>query len=221
MNSHVTPTTRFRLLAGTAGLAALAGLVAACGGNPTSAPPTGSTSTTPPASRASTAPTSPAPRASSSATPSSPAQAAVAGCLSSNLQAKLGQAQGAAGTFYQVVVFTNTSNAACTLYGYPGVSFVTGVGGRVIGAPATRNTAIDGVLVTLQPGAQASSLVGVEDVGALPPAKCQVAKADWMQVYAPGDTGALYLQYSAQVCTNASQTFMRVGAVRAGTGAGV
>jgi hypothetical protein len=201
------------------GAAGVAGLVAACGTSSGSGP-AGSTGTTAPTSQGSSAPTSPAPGGSSSPTPSSSAQAGVATCVSSDLQAKLGQAQGAAGTFYQVVVFTNTSNSACTLYGYPGVSFVTGVGGHIIGAPATRNSAIDGVLVTLQPGAQASTLVGVEDVGALPPSKCQVGKADWLQIYAPGDTGALYVQYSAQVCTNASQTFMRVGAVRAGTGGG-
>jgi hypothetical protein len=217
MNSRVTPTMRIGLLIGAAGLA---GLVAACGNSPSSGSPSGTTSTTAPASGGSTAPSSPAPSSSSSPAPSSPAQTSVATCVSSGLQAKLGQAQGAAGTFYQVVVFTNTSSAACTLYGYPGVSFVTGVGGHIIGAPATRNTALGDVLVTLQPGAQASTLVGVEDVGALPPSKCHVGKADWLQVYAPGDTGALYVQYSAQVCTNASQTFMRVGAVRSGADGG-
>ncbi len=217
MNSRVTPTKRIGMLVGAAGLA---GLVAACGSSPSSAP-TGSTGTTAPTSQGSTAPTSPAPSASSSPTPSSSAQAGPAGCVPSDLQAKLGQAQGAAGTFYQVVVFTNTSNAACTLYGYPGVSFVTGMGGHIIGAPATRNSAIGDVLVTLQPGGQASTLVGVVDVGALPPSKCDVGKADWLQIYPPGDTGALYVQYSAQVCTNASETFMRVGAVRAGTDGGV
>lgn len=221
MNSRVTPARRIGLVAGAAGLAGLTVLVAACGGSPSSSPPAGNASTSAPTSSGSTAPTSPAPSASSSPTSSSPAQTEAANCLSSDLQAKLGQAQGAAGTYYQVVVFTNTTNAACTLYGYPGVSFVTGVGGHVIGAPATRNTAIGDVLVTLQPGAEASTLVGVEDVGALPPSKCNAGKADWLQIYPPGDTGALYVQYSAQVCTNASQTFIRDGAVHAGTNGGV
>ncbi len=219
MNSHLTPTRRIGMAAGAAGLAGLAGLVAACGNSPAAAPPPAASTTTPSTGH-STPPSSPAPSASSSPSSSSPAQTAAAACVSSDLQAKLGQAQGAAGTFYQIVVFTNVSNAACTLYGYPGVSFVTGVGGHVIGAPATRNPAIGDVLVTLQPGAEASTLVGVEDVGALPPSKCDVGKADWLQIYPPGDTGALYVQYSAQVCTNASQTFMRDGAVHAGTNGG-
>jgi hypothetical protein len=215
MNSRETPPRRIGLVAAAAGLAGLTVLAAACASSPSSSPPAGNPSTTAPASSGSTAPS-----ASSSPTSSSPAQAEAANCLSSDLQAKLGQAQGAAGTYYQVVVFTNTSNAACTLYGYPGVSFVTGVGGHVIGAPAQRNTAIGDVLVTLQPGAEASTLVGVEDVGALPPSKCNVGKADWLQIYPPGDTGALYVQYSAQVCTNASQIFIRDGAVHAGTNGG-
>jgi hypothetical protein len=215
MNSRETPTRRIGLVAGAAGLAGLTVLAAACASSPSSSPPAGNPSTSAPASSGSTAPS-----ASSSPTSSSPAQAEAANCLSSDLQAKLGQAQGAAGTYYQVVIFTNTSNAACTLYGYPGVSFVTGVGGHVIGAPAQRNTAIGDVLVTLQPGAEASTLIGVEDVGALPPSKCNVGKADWLQIYPPGDTGALYVQYSAQVCTNASQIFIRDGAVHAGTNGG-
>jgi hypothetical protein len=206
MNSLAPPMRRLGALAGAAGLA---GLIAACGSTPAAISP-------PPSSPASATPQSSP--AASPATPSAPA--GTAACASSDLQAKLGEAQGAAGTFYQVVVLTNTSSSACSLYGYPGVSFVTGVGGKVIGAPATRNTGIRDVLVTVQPGSQASTLVGVEDVTALPASKCQEGKADWLQIYPPGDTGALYVQYKAEVCTNANQTFMTDGAIRAGSRGG-
>jgi Domain of unknown function (DUF4232) len=211
MNSRATPVRRLGFLAGAAGLA---GLITACGSNPAAiSPPPSSPATTPAAGG-----TSPAAPSASATTPSS--SAGTAACVTSDLQARLGEAQGAAGTFYQVVVLTNTSSSACSLYGYPGVSFVTGVGGKVIGAPATRNTGIRDALVTLRPGGEASTLVGVEDVTALPAGKCHTGKADWLQIYPPGDTGALYVQYKAEVCTNASQKFMTDGAVRAGTRGG-
>ena len=213
MNSLVTATVRVGVLAAAAGAASL---IAACGsGSPsasTAGPPAGSSPAATPASGGTSSSAQP------SAAPSSSAPAGPAGCLSSDLQAKLGVSQGAAGTFYQVVVLTNTSNAPCTLFGYPGVSFVTGVGGKVVGAPASRNPAIGDQLVTLPAGGEAHTMVGVEDVGALPPSKCHVGKASWLQIYAPGDTGKLYVQYSSQVCTNASEKFMTVSAVRAGAG---
>lgn len=34
----------------------------------------------------------------------------------------------AAGSLYYPVNFTNTSDAPCTLYGYPGMSFITAAG---------------------------------------------------------------------------------------------
>jgi hypothetical protein len=220
MNSPAILTRRTGGLAAATALAALAVVLTACGHSPAAATPPPAASTPAPGSGASSVPTTPATAGGSAAAASPGAQAGPGACVSSDLQAKLGESQGAAGTIYQVVIFTNTSNSACTLYGYPGVSFVTGMGGSVIGAPATRNSAVKDVLVTLQPGGAASTLVGVEDVGALPPSKCHVGKADWLQVYPPGDTGALYVQYSSQVCTNSSQTFMADGAVHAGTSGG-
>jgi Protein of unknown function (DUF4232) len=192
--------------------AATTGLLAACGSTSPVAAPTKTITETAPAAGAGSAAATP-----SSASTSAAAHAGPARCLSSDLQAKLGVSQGTAGTIYQVVVFTNTSSAACSLYGYPGVSFVTGVGGSVIGAPATRNPVQRDELVTLQPGAQANAAVGVVDVGALPQPACKPGKADWLQVYAPGDTGALYLQYSSQVCTGKAK-FLTVTSVRPGAG---
>jgi hypothetical protein len=216
MTSRATLTGRTWKLAAAAGLAGMTAVLTACGGSTAaSVPPVTSAPSTPaPGSGSSSAPASGTPSASVTA------QAGASVCLSSDLQARLGQSQGAAGTIYQVVEFTNTSNTTCTLYGYPGVSFVTGIGGKVIGAPATRNTAIGAVPVTLRPGGDASTLVGVEDVTALPASKCHTGKANWLQLYAPGDTGALYVQYSSEICTNSGQTFMTDGAVHPGSKGG-
>jgi len=147
----------------------------------------------------------------------SPTPAGPATCLSSDLQASLGQSQGAAGTIYQLLVLTNTSSSDCTLYGYPGVSFVTGQGGSVVGSPAARNSLIPDTLVTLQPGTTASALLGVVDTGALPTSKCVPGTADWLQIYPPGDTGSLFVQLSSSVCTKVGEIYMHVTAVHAGS----
>ena len=210
----MTLARRTAILAAAAGGAAL---LTACGtaSNPGAAPTKTVTATaSAPASHSAAATQSPTATAGSGAT------AAAAGpspCVSSDLQASLGQSGAAAGTFYQLLVLTNTSGSACTLYGYPGVSFVTGMGGSVIGAPAARNSLIPDTLVTLPSGGAASALVGVTDTGNLPPSVCKPGTADWLQIYPPGAYGALYLQLSSSVCTRPGQKFMTVTAVHAGT----
>ena len=205
MNTVGQLTRRFGFIAAAAGAAAL---LAGCGSKP-AAPAAAVTKTitvTPAASNSSGATSSP-----------SPAPAGPPTCLPSDLQASLGQSQGAAGTIYQLLVLTNTSSSDCTLYGYPGVSFVTGQGGSVIGSPAARNSLIPDTLVTLQPGGTASALLGVVDTGALPQSACVPGTADWLQIYPPGDTGSLFVQLNSSVCTKVGEIYMHVTAVHAGS----
>src|SRR6266852_5852381 len=113
-----SPTLR-RVLAGAA-LTCVTALAAGCGssGSPAAAPTKTITVKATPAASASTA-------AATSATPSTGAAGPAPGgaapaCPTRSLGLKLGLAQGAAGSTFQVIDFTNISNATCTLYGYPG-----------------------------------------------------------------------------------------------------
>jgi Protein of unknown function (DUF4232) len=209
--------TLARRAAIVAAAAGAAGLVTACG---TAAAPGAAPTKTVTATAAATG--SPSAASSPSPTPAAAggttgAAAGPGACVSSDLQASIGQGGAAAGTFYQLIVLTNTSGSACTLYGYPGVSFVTGQGGAVIGAPATRNALIPDTLVTLSSGGTASALVGVADTGNFPPSVCKPGKADWLQIYPPGAFGALYVQLGSSVCTRPGEKFMTVTAVHAGS----
>ncbi len=197
-------------LSAAAAMAGACGLLAACGS--TAAPGATPTKTvTIQASSTAAASTSAAAAASSSA-PAGPS-----GCLASGIQAQLGVSQGTAGTIYQVVVLTNTSNATCTLYGYPGVSFVTGIGGSQVGKPATKNPVVAKELVTLAPGAEANMLLAVHDAGAIQ--NCQITNVNWLRIYPPGDYGSVYVQYNTQACAGStSPPIMSVSAVRAGAG---
>ena len=71
-------------------------------------------------------------------------------CTSSHLSVALGEGNGAAGTIYFPLTFTNTATSTCTLEGYPGVSLV-GSHGDQIGSPSatcTFNLANGGDAVT-------------------------------------------------------------------------
>ena len=53
----------------------------------------------------------------------------------------------------------------CALYGYPGVSFVSGVGGSQIGKDAARDRTAAPKVVTLAPGQRGSFALRVVDAG--------------------------------------------------------
>jgi hypothetical protein len=192
-------------LSAAAALAGSCGLLAACGGTGAPAPATTHTVTVQ-AAASSTTSSAPAP----APTPAAPA--GTSNCLASGLHAQLGVGQGAAGTVYQVIVLTNTSNATCTLYGYPGVSFVTGIGGSLVGLPATKDPVYGKTLITLAPGGKASFALAIHNAGAMP--NCQTANVNWLRIYPPNDYGSIYVRYQTQAC--ASQSIMGVSTVRAG-----
>jgi len=192
-------------LAAVAALAVAGSFLAACG-----------STTAPGASPASSATVQASSPTSPASSPASTSPSAGTGCLASDLQAQLGASQGTAGTIYQVIVLVNTSSSTCTLYGYPGVSFVTGVGGAQIGAPATKSTAQASSLVSLAPGAKANVLLAVHDAGAFP--NCKLTSADWLRIYPPGDYGSVYVQYKTQACASKAQPTMSVTTVSAGAG---
>jgi len=203
-----TSTRAARRAIAAAAILGAAALVAACG---SSGPPSSQRTVT-----VTTTPTAPA-SSSAAAQPSSPGASTPAGppgCLTSALQVKLGVAQGTAGTIYQVVDLTNISSSTCSLYGYPGVSFVSGIGGSQIGHPATRNPVTAARRVTLAPGQVGNFLLAVTDAGAV----CKPVTVHWLKIYPPGETAALYLSYTTQACPSASVSTMKTSVVTAGAG---
>ena len=136
------------------------------------------------------------------------ASTSTAGCLTKNLSFSIGTSEGAAGSVYEPLRFTNNGSAACTLRGYPGVSFVTGGSGQQVGADATRNPQHATVTVTLAPGATAESIVQVVNHMNYSPAQCKAADVSGFRVYPPGETEAAYVpfdQASSACSTNVTQ----------------
>ena len=179
---------------GVAALLGIALLVAACGSSSSSSPPSSATS---PSTAA--APSTPA---TSPAAPTSTPSAAVASCASSGLKIKVDTSQSgaAAGSVYVPIDFTNITGSTCTLFGYPGVSFVTSPSGSQLGRAATRNPPT-ATLVTLAPGGVAHAVLRVADAGNYSPSACVPVTAHWVRVYPPNQFNAIYARYKTQVCS--------------------
>ncbi len=204
-----------RVIAGSA-LAGAVALLAGCGsGSPAAKPAT--TVTVHAGASASTAAASPsASTVPASASPGATGASAAA-CPTRSLSVKPGLAQGAAGSIYQVLDFTNISNVTCTLYGYPGVSLAGGKPVTQIGLAAARTHNTPVTLVTLAPRAVASALLRIVQAANFPAAKCQLVKATYLQIYPPNQTTPIYLAYQAQACAKPEQVVF-IDAVRPGSG---
>jgi hypothetical protein len=199
-----------RPLIAAAALAGAAALVAACGSSTvprtTGASPARTATATPSKSPGGSAPTVP----SVSAETAPP-------CPTSALRVSVSASQGAAaGSSYYPIVFTNISGAACTLYGYPGVSFVAAAGGSQIGIPATENPAHPRQLITLAPGQAGHAELQVVNAENYPPANCGIVTAHWLRVYPPNQTAPLYASFTAQACAK-PRTILTVETVQPGT----
>jgi hypothetical protein len=90
----------------------------------------------------------------------------------------------------------NTGSSACTLYGYPGISWVAGADGHQVGAPAQRQADNSGnaeQTVTLAPGALASAPLDIVDAAVIPTSECKPVPVRGLRIYPPGETAALFL----------------------------
>jgi Protein of unknown function (DUF4232) len=209
-----SPATAARRLIAGAALACITALVTACAssGSGTAAPTVTVTTTSPPAAGS----TATVPAATSPATATAPAGPAA--CPTSALQVKKGLAQGAAGSIYAAIDFVNISSVTCSLYGYPGVSFVTArSGGSQIGLAATESTTTPRRLVTLAPGATGNALLRIVQAGNYPASKCRPVTAHWLRIYPPNQTTPAYLAYTAQTCSK-PVNILSVSVVQPGSG---
>jgi hypothetical protein len=195
------PVHSIRLLVSAAALLSAAVLVTACG---SAASPSSAGGATSPAQSASPPAATTAPPAT---TPSSAASAAATGgapaaCATSALKVTVltVPGSGTAGTEHFPIDFTNVSRESCNLFGYPGVSFVTGPGGSQIGAAAARQPVNPPAEVVLAPGATAYATLSIEDPGVYSPSACHQVTAHWLRVYPPNQTASVTVGFSTAVC---------------------
>lgn len=197
-----SPCRRAVLLVASA-LTALA--CVACGGAGAAppVPPAATPSPAAPVSRPPAAHVPETPTATSTAapvgTPAGGGAAAPDRCTSPRLAVSLGPAEGGAGSVYRPLVFTNTSNRACELRGFPGVSYVAGDDGHQVG-PAAETAGERGPQVRVDPGRSVASALQLVQVGAFDPAVCRPTPVRGLRIYPPGDTAALFVSAPGTGC---------------------
>jgi Protein of unknown function (DUF4232) len=189
----------------TAGAAVL---LAGCGAGNPSAGPTVTKTVTVKVTSSPAAVTSPT---SSPTTPAGPGP-----CQSSALKVTLGRAGAAAGTAYYPIVFTNISGSACTLYGFPGVSFTGETYSVQVGPAASRNHSSPEHLVTLAPAGTASALIAVVDANNYG-GGCGQTTVSGILIYPPNLTASVGLPFNSMTCVNAHYPVLSVDAVMPGS----
>jgi hypothetical protein len=136
-----------------------------------------------------------------------------------DLGAHVGLAQGAAGSTYQVIYFTNLSNAPCSLYGYPGVALAGGSSQvNQVGAAASRSSATAAAVVTVAPGQSANAVLRIVQAENYPTGTCKPTATTFLQIFPPGQTTPIYLAYKSTGCASSSVNLLSVSVMTAGTG---
>jgi uncharacterized protein DUF4232 len=148
------------------------------------------------------------------------APAAVRACTADDLGVWLAVAQlnGAAGSVYYPLQFTNLSRHACAMRGFPGVSAVDR-NGHQLGSPAARDHVIPVRTVVLAPGATAHAIVRYGDVTIATAPGCHPTFSTFeLRIYPPGQRHATYAAFDFEVCSHAGPVYLDVEPVQSGVG---
>lgn len=119
---------------------------------------------------------------------------------------------GAAGSIYYKLEFTNLSGATCTLTGYPGVSGVD-LAGHQLGSAGGHDPGTPVHTVTLTHGATKTATLRVTEAGNFPSAQCHMTEAAGLRVYPPNQTAAKVVPFPFYACAHTGPVYLSVRAV--------
>jgi Protein of unknown function (DUF4232) len=147
----------------------------------------------------------------SSASPAAPARPTAPACTASATEVWYGEpGDGAAGSSFFQLEFTNIGHSTCSFFGYPGVS-ADNIHGHIVGKPATHSGGR--VLAVLTPGATAHVVLRVVDAGAI----CShPLNASALRIFAPGQRASEIIGLATQGCPGTS--VLHVDSIHPGTG---
>ena len=141
-----------------------------------------------------------APSGAASARAGTP-RASTAECTKANLTATYKGGDAATSHVFGRIVLRNTSDEACFVKGYGGLSYVGGGNGTQIGAPADRTPSATPRTV-LQPGDKVRSAVVETSTGPYSPKECRPTKVDGFRVYVPDETRSIFIAHPTTGCAN-------------------
>jgi Protein of unknown function (DUF4232) len=122
-------------------------------------------------------------------------------CKPSQMVVSRGSTNGAAGTIYHVIIFTNTAGT-CAIWGTPAIQPVVGAGHHAVG-PAAASASMGEMPArhVLVKGASVSVGYGVTETGNYTPASCKAKNADGVLVSLSPFVRSTYVKMSISVCT--------------------
>jgi hypothetical protein len=148
------------------------------------------------------------------------APAAVPSCTAADLGAwvAVSQGNGAAGSIYYPLQFTNLSRHACSMRGFPGVSVIDR-NGHQLGSPASWDHVVPARTVVLAAGATAHTILRYSDATVTTAPGCHpVFSAFELRVYPPGQYSATYAAFGLEACSHAGPIYLSVEPVLSGVG---
>jgi len=116
---------------------------------------------------------------------------------------------GAAGSVFYNLEFTNLSGHTCTLNGFPFINAVSLTGG-LLGSRAEFDNSMTPHTVTLHQGQTVKAVLQIVDVGVLPASKCKPVTAAGLRVFPPNQTRAKVVPFPFGACSASGEVFMRV-----------
>ena len=146
--------------------------------------------------------------------------AAVPACTAGDLGAwvAVSQGNGAAGSIYFPLQFTNLSRHACAIRGFPGVSAIDR-NGHQLGSPASWDHVVPARTVVLAPGATAHTILRWSDVAVTTTPGCHPVFSTFeLRVYPPGQRSATYAAFGLEACSHAGPIYLSVEPVLPGVG---
>lgn len=122
-------------------------------------------------------------------------------CALNDLYVSMGHKEGAAGSLYWSVAFTNTSSTKCALRGYPGVSALDTAHHQI--GPAATHSGSSYSTVTLAPAHTATAVLRTTNGPLGGP--CQ-RTASYLRIYPPASHTAVLVPAPWKTCSNIFQT---------------
>jgi hypothetical protein len=146
--------------------------------------------------------------------------AAVPACTAGDLGAwvAVDQGNGAAGSVYFPLQFTNLSRHACAMRGFPGVSAIDR-NGHQLGSPASWDHVIPVRTVVLAPGATAHTVLRYSDATVTTAPGCHpVFSAFELRIYPPNQFSATHAAFDLEACSHAGPIYLSVEPILPGVG---
>jgi hypothetical protein len=145
---------------------------------------------------------------------------AVPACTAGDLGAWVAvtQGNGAAGSIFYPLQFTNLSRHACAMRGFPGVSAIDR-NGHQLGSPAGWDHVVPARTVVLAPGGTAHTILRWSDATITTTSSCHPVSSTFeLRVYPPGQRHATFAAFDLQACSHAGPVYLDVEPVLPGVG---